>query len=252
MAVYSHSKLSAFEQCPLRFKYRYIDKLPPEIEKSIEAHLGTCVHDALEWFYTKVLEGQTPSVDDLILKYSECWQENFSSGIAIVKQDLTAKDYLDKGVKFLLDYYFKNQPFDEGVLDLEKKITIKLNDEHSLIGYIDKLCFNPKTKEYEVHDYKTAGSLPDKDKIETDRQLAIYSIAVRELFGDDKEVKLIWHYLAFNQQISSRRTAEQLAQLKKDTLALIEKIEKATEYPACKSVLCGWCEYQETCKNAGN
>ena len=37
MAVYSHSKLSAFEQCPLKFKYRYIEKKTPDIEKTIEA-----------------------------------------------------------------------------------------------------------------------------------------------------------------------------------------------------------------------
>jgi len=54
MAIYSHSKLSTFEKCPLKFKFRYIDKIIPEIQKSIESHLGSSVHDALEWLYIQV------------------------------------------------------------------------------------------------------------------------------------------------------------------------------------------------------
>ena len=34
--IYSHSRLSAFEQCPLKFRFRYIDHLKPEIEQTIE------------------------------------------------------------------------------------------------------------------------------------------------------------------------------------------------------------------------
>ena len=39
MVQYSHSRLSTFEQCPLRFKYQYIDKIKRE-EDSIEAFMG--------------------------------------------------------------------------------------------------------------------------------------------------------------------------------------------------------------------
>ena len=61
MIVYSHSKLSTFEQCPLKYKLRYIDKIKPEIEKTIEAHLGSSVHDTLEWIYNSVKENSEKS-----------------------------------------------------------------------------------------------------------------------------------------------------------------------------------------------
>ena len=102
MGRYSHSKLSTFEQCPLKFKYRYIDKIIPEIEKSIEAHLGTAVHDTLEWIYIEVKNGKVPTLDDAIVKYSESWQKDFSDKLVIVKQHLTAKDYYNKGVEFII------------------------------------------------------------------------------------------------------------------------------------------------------
>ena len=48
MTLYSHSRLSTFENCPLKFKYTYIDKIETGIEESIEAFLGSRVHEALE------------------------------------------------------------------------------------------------------------------------------------------------------------------------------------------------------------
>lgn len=40
MTVYSHSRLSTFEQCPHKFKLRYIDKVKTEAEESVEAFMN--------------------------------------------------------------------------------------------------------------------------------------------------------------------------------------------------------------------
>ncbi len=249
MAVYSNSKLSTFEQCKLKYKFRYIDKIKPPIEKSIEVHLGICVHDALEWLYYKVKEKNIPELDELIQKYTLSWQEKYKEDFLIVKKEMSVEDYFNRGVTFLINYYIKHKPFDEGTLELEKRIWVTLNPScpHKIIGYIDRLAFNKENNEYEVHDYKTANSLPNREKFENDRQLALYSIGVKQLYGEDKSVLLVWHYLNHNLQIKSKRTNEQLEQLKKDILKLIEEIESTKEFPANKSVLCGWCEYKDIC-----
>ncbi len=174
MKIYSHSKLSTFEQCPYKYKLRYIDKIIPEIEKSIEAHLGTCVHKTLEWLYYEVKKGNIPTIDETITYYSKIWKEEFKEKFIIVKKELTAKDYFNKGVEFLLSYYTKNAPFQDGTLELEKKISLKLTEEHEIIGYIDRLAYNKEKDRYEIHDYKTANTLPNKEMFEKDRQLALY------------------------------------------------------------------------------
>ena len=250
MVVYSHSRLSSFEQCPFKFKLRYIDKIIPEVEMSIEAHLGGCVHDALEWLYGEAKEGRVPTLDELIVNYSRCWEETFSPDFVIVRKHFDAKHYFNQGVKFLIDYYTTHQPFDDGTLELEKKIFVDI-EGYKLIGFIDRLVLNRDTGEYEIHDYKTANSLPSQEKIDSDRQLALYAIAIKDLFGQDKEVALVWHYLAYNKKICSKRTDEQLAQLKKETKELIEKIESATEFLTEKSPLCDWCEYKAMCPEWG-
>jgi hypothetical protein len=48
MTVYSHSRLSTFEQYPYKFKLRYIDKVETEVEESVEAFMRVRVHEALE------------------------------------------------------------------------------------------------------------------------------------------------------------------------------------------------------------
>ena len=51
MRIHSHSSLGSFENCPRQYWYQYIGK--PDVERvdTIEAFLGTCVHETLEELY---------------------------------------------------------------------------------------------------------------------------------------------------------------------------------------------------------
>lgn len=254
MTMYSHSRLSSFEQCRYRYKLRYLDKVPSPVEKSIETHLGSCVHDALEWLYKEVKDNnRTPEIDEIIQKYADRWKQDFKEDFIIVKKEFTSQDYFDKGVKFLLDYYLKHQPFKDGTISMEERVWINLEEDfpHKIIGYIDRLVHNKQKDEYEIHDYKTGKSIPSQRELDKDRQLALYSIAIKEKYGKDKPILLTWHYLSHNKQVFSRRTPEQLDKLKKDTIKLIHEIETNKEWPITKTILCNWCEYKTICKAFG-
>ncbi|MCX6750279.1 MAG: PD-(D/E)XK nuclease family protein [Candidatus Pacearchaeota archaeon] len=121
MSIYSNSKIETFEQCRLKFKYRYIDKIIPEIAKGIEAHLGDMVHRTLEWLYIQVMKNRIPSVNDLISFYSERWQEIYSPNMPIVNKTMTVKDYFNRGIEFLINYYTKYHPFQDNTIATEKK-----------------------------------------------------------------------------------------------------------------------------------
>ena len=249
--IYSHSRLSAFEQCPLKFKYQYIDNIPPAIEATIESHLGSAVHSTLEWLYKEIMNKRIPKIDDVINYYAVKWQETYSDDTLIIKKELTQKDYLNKGVEFLANYYNRHCPFDENTLEVEKYILINLDSNRKIQGFIDRLSYNAETEEYEIHDYKTSNSLPIKEKLENNRQLALYAIAIKEIFGNSKKVCLVWHYLAHNKKICFRKTNEQLGQLKKEILELINQIEATKKFNAKKSALCNWCGYKEYCPEFG-
>ena len=75
--IYSHSRLSSFEQCNLKYKFRYIDNIIPEIEQTIETYLGGIVHKTLEWLYSEIKEKRVPSIDDVIIYYSKNWTKEY-------------------------------------------------------------------------------------------------------------------------------------------------------------------------------
>jgi putative RecB family exonuclease len=249
---YSHSKLSSYEQCPTKYKFRYIDRIIV-IEKTIEAFLGKSVHETLEFLHQTKMDKQTiPTINAVIEHFSNNWEEKYTPDIKLTRQDFALGDYFNKGIQFLLDYYKSNYPFKDNTIAIEKKITINLDENNEnggiqIDGFIDRLVYNLETGEYEIHDYKTANSLPPKEKIDTDRQLALYSIAIKQEYGEEKEVNLIWHFLAFNKKIESKRTKEQLEGLKQDILKTVKEIESATKFPPQKSKLCDWCEYKSIC-----
>ena len=251
--IYSNSRIGTYESCPLKFKYQYIDRIKPEEEfETVEAFLGSRVHEVMEKLYKNVKMQKEFSIDDLLAYYDKQWKKNWNEDVAIIKKDYIEDNYKKVGNKAIIDYYNRYKPFDnERVLGIEKLIQIILKDDKSyrLHGYIDRLS---ETKDgfYEVHDYKTGGYLPARRHFEEDRQLAIYQLGVQKEFDDVKTVDLIWHYMAFDKEFRSKRSKQQLNQLENELIIIIDDIENAKEkdyFPASPTGLCDWCEYQDIC-----
>ncbi|MBD3164836.1 hypothetical protein GF323_06585 [Candidatus Woesearchaeota archaeon] len=248
MPVYSHSRLSTFEQCPLKFKFQYIDKLETEVENSIEAYMGSRVHETLEKLYKDLRFAKLNELNELIGFYNNSWRKNWTDGIIIVRKDYTAENYRKMGEKYITDYYKRYYPFNRGItVSLESNIIIKI-ENYTLQGFIDRLVALPNGI-YEIHDYKTSNSLPSQEHIDADRQLALYSLAVKQRYKDCRKVILVWHYLAFNKELRSERTQQALEDLKEEVKSLIKKIELTERFEPKQSALCDWCEFQNQCPN---
>mgnify|MGYP001567044676 CR=1 FL=1 len=240
--VYSHSKLWLYESCPEFYKLKYIDKKVPLMPIGVALFLGSVVHEALEWLYHQVKYHEI-TIDELIEYFTERWTTQFDENVRV--ENGNEVDAYNKAVRFLTDYYTKHKPFKENVLAVERKVLFPLDSDgkYKIQGYIDRLDI-AEDGTYEIHDYKTNQSMKKQSEIDKDRQLALYHIGLQELFGKEINVRLIWHFLNFNQEVTSQRTQEQLDALKKDTLVLIKKIESETEWPACNGRYCDWCQYK--------
>jgi putative RecB family exonuclease len=250
MTVYSHSRLSCYEQCPAKFKLQYIDKVETEVEESVEAFLGSRVHETLEKLYRDLQFQKMDSLEELLVFLRDVWKKNWSDDIMIVKEEYTQENYLKMGERYLSDYYMRYRPFDQGrTIALEERILINVDEsgEYKLQGYIDRLT-EAKDGFYEIHDYKTNSRLPLADYIRSDRQLALYMIGVKNSYPDVKQVRLIWHFLKFDKEIDSTRTDDELEKLKADTITLIGRIEQDESFEASPSLLCDWCEFKPVCR----
>lgn len=247
MPEYSISQLNKFEECALQYKFLYVDRIR-RYEEGVEAFLGSRFHEAMEGLYRERAV-RVPTLEEVIGRYERTWSEKWHFGVVIRKEGRTADDYRLLGRRFIEDYYKRHHPFEEGkVLGLERYIKFKLDDagRYSCKGIIDRLML-AQDGTFEVHDYKTSSALPDQAELDEDRQLALYQIGVRRLWPEAKDVRLIWHMVAFDVEMRSARTEEALDTLKAELGDLIERIEAEREFPPHESGLCDWCPYWDLC-----
>jgi putative RecB family exonuclease len=248
--AYSHSQLETYANCPFKYKLQYIDRKRTG-RKSIEAFMGTMVHDALEKLYRDVRMSRLPELQELEEYYLEHWDSSINDGIFVVKNEYEPEDYRQTGLRCIGDYYRRYHPFEVGVpVWLEKRVNIPISDEEgrsiSFAGILDRLDSFEEGR-YEIHDYKTSSSLPSQQELEMDRQLSLYQLAVEAAYPDAREVDLVWHYLVFDRELRLHREREDLEGVAAYAARLAREIEESEDFPARESMLCEWCEYQEHC-----
>jgi putative RecB family exonuclease len=249
MPIYSHSKIISYETCPLRYKYAYIDKIKPGAEETADSFLGARVHEALEKIYRNIGYGKLMTRKEMLAFFRSRWVKSWPESIIFVDENLSSADYRRKGEAYLRDYYKRYKPFREGrVVDLEITDFLALDEkgEYEFYIRIDRLM-DMGNGLYEIHDYKTNTTLPTQEHLDKDPQLAMYSVWIRREFEDCKQVRLIWHFLAFDKEMRSSRTEEQLESLMQEILRKVKVIEEAKEFPARASSLCLWCLYKRSC-----
>ncbi|MBA3064222.1 PD-(D/E)XK nuclease family protein, partial [Candidatus Woesearchaeota archaeon] len=143
MAMYSHSRVSTYENCPYQYKLRYIDKIKVNVPTTIEAFMGSMVHEALEDLYKKKKFKKRIAKESLIKVYRDLWNKNYSDDILIVKAEkegLKADNYRKMGERFLSDYFDRMKPFEEmTILGLETQDRMTLPDGNQWHVRIDKL-----------------------------------------------------------------------------------------------------------------
>ena len=248
MPVYSYSKLSTFDTCPLQFRFRYIERIQRETE-NIEAFLGSQVHETLRKLYQDLMFTKRNSLADLIDYYEGQWSRKWHPLVRIVKKEYTVEHYKELGRRCLKNYYERHSPFEDAVtVGLEKEVRLPLDEsgEFQFVGYIDRVAQTAKDI-YEIHDYKTSLSLPNQQEVDRDQQLGLYQLALTDMLPDARLISLVWHYLAFDREFRSTRSPSQLAELREQTLEQIRRIEVTDDYPPAQSPLCYWCHYPDLC-----
>lgn len=248
MPIYSHSQLSMYEECPLKYKLCYRDKIKRDIE-GVESFLGTRVHETLKKCYDDVRLTKLNTLSDLLSYYDNVWQQNWRDSILITKKDLTQEHYRALGKKMMETYYQRYAPFDSDItISTEMRFTFSLddNDKYRLTGCIDRLS-RTEGDTYQIHDYKTSAYLPSQEDADNDRQLGLYQIGIQKRWPDIKNIRLVWHYLAFDKELISSRSDEVISKLVAETIKLVDEIESAPDFPPKESGLCDWCEYPDLC-----
>jgi hypothetical protein len=117
--IVSNSSINIFKSCKLRFKYKYVDKIPMPTISSKFLSFGTSVHKALAEYNKMPVGAQDSEVLEIFL------QNNWSKDG--YKNSIEEQQYFDKGRNFLKQYHLNK--LDVGtVLITEEMIFNNINE----------------------------------------------------------------------------------------------------------------------------
>lgn len=249
MTRYSHTRLSQFENCRYAYNLKYNEGAETPFE-TIEAFMGSRVHEAMEKLYTDLGDDRLDTSDELLRYYSDAWDSKYHDEM-IYNRELSEYDYKDIGAECISRYYERMKPFDQYcIAGVETDDLIDLPGGNTYSVRIDRLEFKGRT--FRVCDYKTSGSMKSQWDADADRQLAMYALWVHRRYGPGIDVKLVWHMMRFDCDVESGRSRIQLDGVLEKVLDEISAIERCRSWPTNPGRLCDWCCYRHMCPEFGD
>ena len=101
--IYSYSRVTTFEQCPRRYRYRYRDGVK-EAFRGVEGFMGQCVHEVLEWLFGEREAGRSPAARDAVDKYCAVWDERIvedGAAVRVVRAGTEMESYRRAGAELV-------------------------------------------------------------------------------------------------------------------------------------------------------
>jgi putative RecB family exonuclease len=245
---YSFSRVKCYQQCPLRYRFRYIEGRK-EAFRSIESFLGSAVHDILEWLYAQRDDGREPVETEVLEEFSRRWSEERDRAVAVVRVADDDEDYFRLGREMLSRFFCETYSRDQSLtVSLEQRVSKRLSADLLFTGFADRVG-RTDTGRLFVIDYKTSKSEGNGSEFSEGLQAPLYAACVLD-HHDDAEALAGYHYLRHGStrwQIVDRDRAQQLVQR---FVELVGQVEAAGDFPARPGVLCAWCGFNAICPSA--
>lgn len=162
---YSHSKLDIARTCFLKFKYKYIDKIEAEEDRSA-ANFGEVIHYIAEHYTGNGKE-------ELLALYHSQVPEKIKLTDEYKKRVPVALKNIHSHWLSVLKYVKPEN------LKREGEVTIKLNEEISLTGKLDLIIHN-ENDTHTISDYKTS---KNNKFANYKNQLSMYMFLLHKKYG---------------------------------------------------------------------
>jgi putative RecB family exonuclease len=245
---YSFSRLKSFQQCPMRYRFRYLQGRK-EAFRSIESYLGNAVHDVLEWLYGQRKGGSSPDQEATLDRFASRWTEGWDEGIAIIRIEENEENYIRVGREMLDRFHRDTFSRDQSqTVALEQRLSERLTDDVVFTGFADRVGRTKKGRLF-VIDYKTSKSEGNGSEFSEGLQAPLYAACVLR-HHDEEEALAGYHYLRHGttrwQQVDRDRAQDLLNRF----LELVEETNSAGEFPARPGILCAWCGFNAECPAA--
>ena len=246
----SSSQMNLFLQCSLKYKFRYIDKIPT-LFKSSGLALGSAVHTALSWFHKERMNGRKVVLEDFLRIFDTDWycqkddtHIRYKAGEQEMNLVVVAKE--------LLALYFQQKhngikgaevPFSVPLIDPSNGKELGLN----LDGFMD-LIEDDDT----IVEFKTSNQAMNQKDLNENLQLTAYSYAYQFLHQKPpKLIKVVDLVKTKKPKIIILKTKRE----KKDyqrffalAIQILRGIQYRLFFPR-QSFMCKDCEYAVQCRD---
>jgi ATP-dependent exoDNAse (exonuclease V) beta subunit len=179
----SWSQLSTFRQCPLRYQFRYLDRVEPEFVSSALL-VGSSLHAAFEHHHRHQLEtDDTVSLDELLETFWSDWKHRVEESPEVrfnKKEDINSVGQLaDRMLRAFLESTFAESP--GIIIGIEESMRYSVvPGRPEFLGIVDLVFM--RGDRLIIRDYKSSRSKWNQGNAESSAdQLLLYSeLAVKK------------------------------------------------------------------------
>lgn len=259
MRPLSHSSIGMYLECPMKWHFRYIQKVPEKPRHFFS--FGKSIHDALEYFYS-VKTLPPPSLPEILKYLDDNWL------IEGYKDQKQQDEYKEQGRKILKEYHAKH--VDDYHIPYFVEYGFNLDIEGvKVTGFVDRID-KVGDDRIAILDYKT-GKAFGKDAAVLSDQLTMYQMACEELLGLKVERLTLYHLPSQTPITSEPHSATQVKALRervvrvagdiKENSAKLERAE-IKHFPTVferntslgkpsssmtAEQICHWCDFKPLC-----
>jgi putative RecB family exonuclease len=245
----SPSSVSAFKDCPLAFRFSYIDRLPEP--PSAPASKGTLVHKALELLMDRPAPERTV---DAALADLERARHELEAHPEFAELDLTEAEWetFHADAELLVRRYFElEDPTTVNPIGLELKLSADVG-RFTVRGIIDRLDLDADGQ-LVVTDYKT-GSVPS-EMYENARLAGVhmYALLCERMLGR-RPARVQLYFLSKPEAIIAHPTEQSVTGVERKATAVWAAIARACErddFRPRPGPLCNYCTFKPYCPAYG-
>lgn len=248
--VCTPSKLAAYEDCPRRYRYAYVDR-PAPAKGPPWAHnsLGASVHTALRNWFDIAPGRRAPQALSTLLKAT--WvREGY-------RDDEQERRVFRRALSWL-DAYVRTLEPGEEPLGVERVVAARTS-VIAFSGRADRIDSRPGAQgpQLAIIDYKTGRIGLDADDARGSRALALYAYAAERVFRRRcRRVEL--HHLPTGTVAAHEHTEETIArhvrraeETARDIVAGERAVAAGADpdqtFPVAPGSRCSWCDYRRVC-----
>lgn len=248
----SPSRASDYQQCPLLYRFRAIDKLP---EPTTLAQIkGTLVHAVLEEMHKLPREERTYAAAVKMIKpeWAKLKEKDKEGELDELVPAEEEYDFFVAARELIKGYFQMENPQGFDCKETEMFVNTVLPNGVPVRGFIDRVDVAP-TGEVRVVDYKTGKKPAPRFSQSAEFQMRFYALVYWRLLGTiPTQLRLM--YLKVFDSMFLAPNREELEYFERDLGELWAKIEadgRAGDFRPKTSKLCGWCAHQDICPAFG-